>query len=327
MRATDSTSDDASSSSSTVPNNPPSSGSSRRRPPSSRKVAANRANAARSTGPRSDEGKARSAMNAVRHGLAARAALLPGEDPAELERLGAEIEADLRPAGAAERELVGRVVSLSWRLRRVARAEEALWDDDDADRRRGFDISAHLRERFGYPLTPGQSEEPPGSLTGPSFVAAQFARPGTSALERLATYEQRLDRALHAALRQLQLLRKLRREAEEDEVPATPTPPVIALTPAAPDDSGQNEPTAGPARDGGASEPAPGVAIVQNEPTAGHDAAVLAAPVTGAGPRNAQNEPTAEATPESDMFETPGSQPAACPAAAPNSLGVRTDGA
>src|SRR5688572_30835538 len=105
------------------------------RPVSARKLAANRANAGRSTGPRSVAGKARSAMNAVRHGLAAApASLLPGEDPDDLAQLDAEMQADLRPRGAAERELVARVVSLSWRLRRLTQAEEALWADAEDDR-------------------------------------------------------------------------------------------------------------------------------------------------------------------------------------------------
>src|SRR5688500_252086 len=96
---------------------PAADGSSKSKPVSARKLAANRANAARSTGPTSAQGKARSAMNAVRHGLAARASVLPGEDPRELADLAAEIEADLRPDGATQRELVGRIVNLSWRLR------------------------------------------------------------------------------------------------------------------------------------------------------------------------------------------------------------------
>ena len=156
------------------------------------------------------------ATNAVRHGLTAQACVLPGEDPDELDELARGLEADLRPIGAAERELVGRVVSLGWRLRRVARAEAAIWEADDADRQRSHGISSHLRETFGYPLMPGASADPPAPATGPQFVARQFACPDASALERLAAYEQRLDRALHAALRQFQQLRKMRGEEERD---------------------------------------------------------------------------------------------------------------
>lgn len=277
---------------------------------SPRKLAANRANAARSTGPRSDGGKARASMNAVRHGLAARAALLPGEDPAELEQLAAELEADLRPAGAAERELVGRVVSLSWRLRRVARAEEAMWHEDDASRTRGYQVSSELRATFGYPLMPGDATEPPGSLTGPTFVAKQFERRGASALERLATYEQRLDRALHGALRQLQQLRKMRGDADEPVVaPSATTPihdaiPAVGADPQHDDRPGeeltqQNEPTA-------VGEPAPGAAIAGPEPASALPPAATPSPhqddaaATPTQETIRQNEPTAGTPPAPD---------------------------
>ena len=47
---------------------------------SAKQIAANRRNALRSTGPRTDEGRAKCRLNAVKHGLAAQALLLPGED-------------------------------------------------------------------------------------------------------------------------------------------------------------------------------------------------------------------------------------------------------
>ena len=70
------------------------------KPVSARKLAANRANAARSTGPRTAEGKARVAMNALRHGLASHAPLLPGEEPAELDALATAYQNDAAARGA-----------------------------------------------------------------------------------------------------------------------------------------------------------------------------------------------------------------------------------
>ena len=50
-----------------------------------KQLVANRANAQRSTGPRTEAGKAVSSCNAWKHGLTAARALMPGEDPAEYE--------------------------------------------------------------------------------------------------------------------------------------------------------------------------------------------------------------------------------------------------
>src|SRR4051794_5646293 len=66
---------------------------------SDKKCAANRRNAGKSTGPRTDAGKLVSSRNAVTHGLFCRDLVLPGEDDAELLRFHAAMLADLRPRG------------------------------------------------------------------------------------------------------------------------------------------------------------------------------------------------------------------------------------
>lgn len=95
-------------------------------PPSAARSAANRANARRSTGPRTAAGMAASSSNALSHGLTAGRALLPGEDPGELEALAAGIAAALRPRDALEAVLVDDVVAAAWRLRRVPRVEAGI---------------------------------------------------------------------------------------------------------------------------------------------------------------------------------------------------------
>lgn len=89
---------------------------------------ASRANGARSRGPRTDEGKARSSMNALTHGLTARTAIvLPLVERAEdwSAHLTGFVAA-MRPVGAVERELVERMAAITWRLRRVERVEAAV---------------------------------------------------------------------------------------------------------------------------------------------------------------------------------------------------------
>lgn len=89
-----------------------------------------RLNGARSTGPVTPEGKARSALNAVRHGLRSRTFwLLPEEDPAELAALRTSLLAELRPLGAAQLELAETVVECWWRLRRAGELEARIVAD------------------------------------------------------------------------------------------------------------------------------------------------------------------------------------------------------
>ncbi len=88
------------------------------------KAAANRLNAQKSTGPRTTDGKNRSRFNAVKHGMTA-ATVLPGEDPAEFQRMRDDFLCDLRPRNAIEYFLVERAVIVSRQLERSERAENA----------------------------------------------------------------------------------------------------------------------------------------------------------------------------------------------------------
>ncbi|WP_165250282.1 hypothetical protein [Paludisphaera soli] len=91
-------------------------------------IQANRANALKSTGPRTAVGRARARLNALKHGVRAQdaPAVLPQEDPAELEARIREWVDDHQPANAIERELVTRAARISWALDRAERHEAAL---------------------------------------------------------------------------------------------------------------------------------------------------------------------------------------------------------
>ena len=94
---------------------------------STKQIAANRRNGHRSTGPKTEEGKAVSRTNATRHGILSAVQVLPGqEDPDEwTTHLEALLE-DLSPAGYLERVLVERIAIQLWRLRRVVRYEREV---------------------------------------------------------------------------------------------------------------------------------------------------------------------------------------------------------
>jgi hypothetical protein len=79
----------------------------------------NRANAQHSTGPRSESGKQRSARNALTHGLTARTAVLPSEDPAAYEQHRRQFLAEYDPKTGTETQLVYELADTAWRLNRV----------------------------------------------------------------------------------------------------------------------------------------------------------------------------------------------------------------
>jgi hypothetical protein len=95
-----------------------------------RQIEANRRNAHKSTGPRTDAGKARSAMNALKSGIDAQSEIIPGEDGASFDALAAEYINRFQPTSPDERCLVDVLIRSDWQLRRLARAEARLWQSE-----------------------------------------------------------------------------------------------------------------------------------------------------------------------------------------------------
>src|SRR6201989_3144031 len=93
-----------------------------------KQVEANRRNAHKCTGPTTEAGKQRSRCNAVRHGLTAETVIGALEDAEDYHAFEATIVADYDAQSAAERELVLRLASLLWRLRRATTMETGLFN-------------------------------------------------------------------------------------------------------------------------------------------------------------------------------------------------------
>jgi hypothetical protein len=90
---------------------------------------ANRANALKSTGPRSVEGKAVSRFNALKHGMDAASIVLPGEDPADYEAMVTNYEEELQPETPSERFHVDTMIQANWQKQRLLRAQTELYQD------------------------------------------------------------------------------------------------------------------------------------------------------------------------------------------------------
>ncbi|HVN93463.1 MAG TPA: hypothetical protein VMT38_07200 [Terracidiphilus sp.] len=92
-----------------------------------RQIEANRRNARLSTGPTTEKGKRRSRQNAIRHGLTAETVIDALEDADDYAAFELAIAADFDAQSAVERELVLRLASVLWRLRRASAIESGLF--------------------------------------------------------------------------------------------------------------------------------------------------------------------------------------------------------
>lgn len=178
-----------------------------------RQIEANRRNALKSTGPVSAEGKQRSRCNAVRHGLTAETVIGALEDAEDYKAFEAAITSDYDAQTAVERELVLRLASLFWRLRRAIMIETGLFEIEAHQGRalqcthtRDFNERKALYELFRH--DDRVSAEPAEPRVPDNDLATCFLRMTSApsyALDRLSRYEAALWRqaaqiifALHA---------------------------------------------------------------------------------------------------------------------------------
>jgi hypothetical protein len=163
---------------------------------SPKQIAANKANALKSTGP-GDEAKQRTRLNAKRHGLTGQIATLSDEDRPFFEKRRAGFLADFAPANAIELELVEAIALDTWRLDHLRAVEKNMY--------------ALAREQSA----PGEGEDPQfhACLTDAhTFVgdAKEFAL--------LSLYEQRMNRNLHRNLTALRAMQAERKRIYEREL-------------------------------------------------------------------------------------------------------------
>src|SRR4051812_29863238 len=154
---------------------------------SEKKIEANRRNAKKSTGPKTDKGKEASSQNALRHGLTAtRFPILPGEDEAAYVQFHAAMTGDLKPRGMMQREIVDDLVQVRWRIRRVPKIEADL-----LHRTRDRELREHQY----------RDHCPPADVL--KLLATEFEWDGTGTFANLELYRQRLQRSMHTLLREL----------------------------------------------------------------------------------------------------------------------------
>ena len=181
-----------------------------------RQIESNRRNARKSTGPTSDIGKQRASRNAVRHGLTAETVIIPFEDSDDYEAFEQAVIADYDAETAVERELVLRLASLLWRLRRATLIETGLFqiqseiqDQPDPEQHarafQGFEVMT----AFGLSdtATDVSSESSSHGNAKIAWCFLRLAHRDNGALEGLNRYEAALWRQVRQTLFTLKQLR------------------------------------------------------------------------------------------------------------------------
>jgi hypothetical protein len=153
-------------------------------------VAANRLNAQKSTGPRTEEGKAKVALNAVTHGLRARGVVLPGEGPDEYQHYRERMLAELQPRDLPDQERAERIVGLAWQLRRAGRYHSAVFEALCEQQ-----AAAEAAAAAEAGVEAGGLEASDGVLG--RMLVADFS--GPRVLERVQLYERRIENSLFRA--------------------------------------------------------------------------------------------------------------------------------
>ncbi len=169
-------------------------------------MAANRANAQKSTGPRTVEGKARVAQNAVQHGLLAEQVVIQGEDSGVFEAYREAMLEELSPVGPIETTLAERVVGLAWRLRRAERVQAEVFDALLVNEKTNplVKLMRSIQTKGGSSRE-GSNED---HLVLGRTVVRDFAK--DRVLDRLCMYERRIETSLYKTMAELQKLRVMR---------------------------------------------------------------------------------------------------------------------
>jgi len=179
-------------------------------PISEQRLAANRANAALSSGPRTEEGKARSSQNARRHGFYADPAVANPEDAAELAQLREDLVAFNQPINSQELVVIDK----------IARAQQAIL--------RAYRLESAIFASLLNPATAAEGEPPSANPLGDNFL-----RMDHKIWSGFLRYKTHADNAYHRAMDELDRYKSIRHLLPPSQR-QLPTEPSVRNEPTAP---------------------------------------------------------------------------------------------
>jgi len=162
------------------------------------RTATNRANAQKSTGPRTEAGKQRTRLNALRHGLTGHTIVLPTEDHSAYQRHSQSFLDEYQPKQATETHLVQSLIDTSWQLNRAAAVETNLFSLGITE------MENHIR-----------ANHPEAEA---ALAMALAFRENNRAFANISVYRQRLTRQFERTLAQLRQIQAERRKTEQQQL-------------------------------------------------------------------------------------------------------------
>jgi hypothetical protein len=159
-------------------------------------IAANRANAQKSTGPRTLAGKQRASLSALKHGLTAQTLVLPHEEPFAFGEIREQLYEQYQPATPQESMLVDQLTAAWWRTIRVRQIETDM-----------FDLQIKTLNRK-------HPQKETSKQTDRQALAVRFVTESEKDFRNFMRYDSNIERAFYRALNTLEKLQAARRRDE-----------------------------------------------------------------------------------------------------------------
>jgi len=160
----------------------------------STRAAINQANAAHSTGPKTEQGKQRASLNAVSHGLTGNRMILQAHEQEAYARLTAALTTELSPATESERQFVQKIIDCHTRLNRIASMESNI---------------------LNFGLVENTSDTPHSDDVECMAAQTRSWLEHDTSFEKLGRYEARLSRQLLQYTKELERLQQARKASAE----------------------------------------------------------------------------------------------------------------
>jgi len=161
-----------------------------------KQIAANRANSLKSTGPRTEAGKSRSSLNALKHGCTAQTMIFPGEDATHFNNFLQSYIEDLTPAGALELSMVQELAQTQWSIARTRAHEASLF--------------ALGHEKYAEEFQTGGDQ-----IIQAAFAGAIVFKGESDSIKNIGLYLQRSSRMFLSTLKVLREIQATRKAGDQ----------------------------------------------------------------------------------------------------------------